>query len=560
MWVEAQQLIAAAWLVIGLVVWGWGLLVQRFWEAEGDDLWLGFWVGWAALLSGLQIWHCFLPVDDRARAFFAVIGFGGLFARGLRPWRQLGRGLRRDAAVLPLFVLFGWWLSNRVMAGPRFGDTGMYLMPTVHWYESFAAVPGLANLFVPLGHNLSYFLYVALVDAGPFARQPYPLVNSVLVLAVAARAFLGMARLVRGSPPHQAADLFYALSLIPLLELSFGIFLTSPAPDTAVFLMGLVLAGELIGYLALQRPDAGRLLSLLFVAAAGLTVKLSLAGLAAATVAIAFVMWLWRASPRLREALRVGALAMLLGSIPVGTWMIRNVITSGGPLYPSKAFSLPVDWVARVDAIEWIQRPMSMAPWSTLFSQWRWWQTRLISLGWSDSDVLRPLYVSAAAAALFVVLRSWHWWRGRPAAVPALVLLAPIASFLFCFANTPMPRYQGATLWVFGLQLIVLAVTPLLERSGRWLRGGLALLILAAALSPLTRGERPWLWLQGIEGSSAPRVSTQTLASGLQVNVPENHVCWYAPLPCTPEPHPRLRLRRPGDLSAGFAIDPQAEK
>jgi len=32
--------------------------------------------------------------------------------------------------------------------------------------------------------------------------------------------------------------------------------------------------------------------------------------------------------------------------------------------------------------------------------------------------------------------------------------------------------------------------------------------------------------------------------------------CWDGPFPCTPYPNEALRMRRDGDLGAGFAIDP----
>jgi hypothetical protein len=87
----------------------------------------------------------------------------------------------------------------------------------------------------------------------------------------------------------------------------------------------------------------------------------------------------------------------------------------------------------------------------------------------------------------------------------------------------------------------------------------LRVLVVAGALvgawMPVHRGAEPWLALQAFEPSSPPRLHEQTLPSGLVVRVPENQVCWYAELPCTPEPHPGLRLRVPGDLGSGFAID-----
>ena len=44
--------------------------------------------------------------------------------------------------------------------------------------------------------------------------------------------------------------------------------------------------------------------------------------------------------------------------------------------------------------------------------------------------------------------------------------------------------------------------------------------------------------------------------SGLRLLVPrDDGRCWISALPCTPHPAANLRLRRPGDLAGGFAVD-----
>ena len=70
MLVHAQQIVLAAWALLAAVLVGLGLLERRVFGprvASGRDLWTSFWVGWAMLLVGLQLWHSWLPIDDRAR-------------------------------------------------------------------------------------------------------------------------------------------------------------------------------------------------------------------------------------------------------------------------------------------------------------------------------------------------------------------------------------------------------------------------------------------------------------------------------------------------------------
>ncbi|HXC52297.1 MAG TPA: hypothetical protein VN634_15545 [Candidatus Limnocylindrales bacterium] len=574
--VHAQQIVLAAWALLAGVLLGLGLLERRLFGPRlttGSELWTSFWIGWAVLLVGLELWHSFLPIDDRARVFFTLVGAAGWIVAGTGPWRVIGRLLTRYFIAIAAALGAAYWLSNQALAGPRFGDTGMYLVPTMHWYESFAIVPGLANLFVPLGNNITYFLYGALLDGGPFAKHVYPLINTLLALALLARGLFAGLRLV-ASRHSTVGDLFYALALVPLLDIIFSLYLTSPMPDTAVFLYGLVLAGELVELLASRTPSRARLLRLVFLSAAALTVKLSIAGLAVATPAVALLWWIWRTRPPVMEAAATTAFCALVALIPIGPWIARNIVLSGYPLYPAMIFPLPVDWIARVDATAWIQRPMELAPLWTIFRDTAWWKLRLTSLGWDGTDVMRPLVMLGVGLALVAVARPVEWWRRRqrgapaigepgvernsfePANVPPIILLAPLAAFVFTFLNTPMPRYQGATLWMFGIDLVILAIAAIGGTAGRLVRVLCVLAVVAVSAQPAERREQAWLALKDFEGTSPPRLHEETLPSGLVVRVPENQVCWYAPLPCTPEPHPGLYLRRPGDLAGGFAIDP----
>jgi hypothetical protein len=162
----------------------------------------------------------------------------------------------------------------------------------------------------------------------------------------------------------------------------------------------------------------------------------------------------------------------------------------------------------------------------------------------------------AVGLAVFVIAKPLTWRRGRKSAVSIAMLVVPVVAFFFSFANTPMPRYQGANLWIFAIDLLVLAFALADDgSSGRVRRAAVVAIALLGAALPLCRSGDPWLPFQDFEIASAPRVHDERLASGMVVGMPENQVCWWAPLPCSPEQHPGLRLRDPRNLGAGFAID-----
>jgi hypothetical protein len=558
---EAQQLILATWVVVAAVCVGFGLLERRFFGPpvdRTDDLFTSFWMGWALLLASLQVWHIFLPVDDRARIAAVAVGALGCLAGGAGLVRASLRQWPRMLAALALFAPAAWILSRLSMLGPRFGDVGMYLIPQVHWFESYASVPGLANVHIPLGHNLSCFLYVALLDGGPVAGKVYHTTISALFAALVARAAVAIVRLVSCRERNTPAELFYALALLPLAELAYdGFNLTSIMPDTVVALFGIVLAGELIALVSAPQPALAGMLRLVFLSAVGLTIKLSLGGFAVTTGFVAWLWWAWKSREGAGAATRGLVLAAAVAAVPLVPWMIRNAITSGYPLYPAPLFPLDVDWISRVDATAWIQKPMSMVPLHTIFTMWDWWQTRLVSLGWTGAEATRPLALIAAGAGLWLLVRPLERLRGHRSGLSLIVVLAPLASALFSFANTPMPRYQGSALWVVGLELVVIALAGVAARHPRVLGSAMAAAAIAAASVPALRTE-PWpAGITDFQTAPAGRVRELTLASGLVVRIPEHQQCWYAALPCTPEPHPGLKLREPGNLGAGFRIDPE---
>ena len=554
MLVADQQLILLAWLVVGMLVLGLGLAAQAPLE-RAADLWGAFWLGFGCLLTLLQLWHLVLPIDDRARIAIAVLGAAGLTVRGFQPWRLALRALPRHVPTLAIILASAWWLSNRSLAGPSLGDTGAYLVPTIHWMEAYPIVPGLANVFVPLGHNFSYLLYAALLDAGPFAHRPWHIINGLLLLPLFARAALAAVRLLRRSGPPIAVELYYVCVLPALVELGCGLLLTSPTPDFAVHIIGFVLAGELLALVTTDRPARRRSLGLVFVAAAGMTMKASLAMLALATIAVATWWWWRRARPDAMALTRTLALVVGLAGLPVAIWMTRNVITSGCPLYPSRFAALPVEWLAGNDAVAWIQRPMEF-PIRTFWSDPHWAYERLLNLGWSDPEVQMPTVLMAFAVLLTPLVRALRRWRGRHGDLTPVVVVPALLSFAFVFVNTPMPKYQGAILWVVPIELLLVGLAGALAGARRWARVGVVALALAGTMLPLSRIESPLTDLIGFQPVSKAPFEPRQLPSGLSVYVPAvADSCADAPLPCTPEPHPGLRLRRPDDLSAGFVID-----
>ena len=249
--------------------------------------------------------------------------------------------------------------------------------------------------------------------------------------------------------------------------------------------------------------------------------------------------------------------AVALGCVP---WVLRNVLLSGCPFYPSPLGALPVDWRVQADAAAWITTLMVGGPVWTGLGNVRWAVSRLRSLGWLSWDVLVPTAIAIATIPVGLVAISIRLLR-RVAEMrvrPLLVLLPALASFAFVGAAAPMPRYAGATFWLLAMQAVMLVIGPAAFEAGRLRRvvAGVAVLIPTGVL--LLREPALLSGLTDFQASPPPVVSEVRLPSGLVVAVPRYGQCWDAPLPCARSRDPGLRLRRVGELGSGFVIDRSA--
>jgi hypothetical protein len=194
--------------------------------------------------------------------------------------------------------------------------------------------------------------------------------------------------------------------------------------------------------------------------------------------------------------------------------------------------------------------------------------------------LMAPVVVSTIAVmASWYVGRQRHRTLSRPRKTWWLAIPLAIAIVVW-FVSAPSHRYSPVLFWSFAALCVVECRRVLDGKAARWADR----LIVAVAVSPLVlqpivsaaRQQRnPILALSrynaigGLAGSTLPPLGGQVAVtvfrtrSGAELNVPaeaamrdnQPNACWNAPLPCTPNPAPNLRLRVPGQLEGGFTVD-----
>jgi hypothetical protein len=259
-------------------------------------------------------------------------------------------------------------------------------------------------------------------------------------------------------------------------------------------------------------------------------------------------------------------------------WMVRGVIMSGYPLFPSSFLSLPVNWrmapneaAVMTDIItNWARTCSNTMPvesgklwlltWKSCMPP-QFWELNFLSV------------MTFGAVALLAILPKPARTSRPDYAGPLALLSISVVSFLFWLWFAPDYRFAAAIFWL----LLLSAALLLAEHSASFLpTGGQQKALVAFALifliwlSPNNYNfnvqRRTFLYPpSAAEAAKSPfkpvaEIISHPMPGGGVLYSPSDSygLCWDAPLPCTQynDVHPRLTLFDPDNLRAGFYIAP----
>lgn len=463
-------IIFAGWMVFAAGLCGWGWLLARLLASglrvnvrDHADFETLFWMGWATALGVAQICHLFLPIGIGVAVGFWLIGL----AACIIAWKALrsSRTSRRNAGLWMLALPFLVLLAREAIQGPANWDSGYYHFATIRWTETYRAVPGLGNLQGHFAFNQSYFLFVALMDVPPLRGHGYQFANSLLCAAIfcqTASALWQAARLPRVPPPDIWLQLALALALcFEMHGPEGGMRISSPTPDLAVALLPAVLLVRLVRFIFEQSrtPQDWQFASLALLSIATVTIKLSALAFVGAIFMVACVVVARRKrpDPLVRPLLVVTGIAAFL----VIPWVIRGIILSGYPFYPSLIAGMPVDWkIPAADArgmydsiVGWGRQPGP--DYRSAIGHWNWLDAWVRRIG-ERIDV--RVFLGTLGGALLawggVFWRQRRWWR-EPSLFWIAPLLPSVAGLAFWFGTAPDVRFLGLLPWMLPAWLVV---------------------------------------------------------------------------------------------------------
>ena len=517
-----------------------------------------FWLGVTATCAILVAWHLFFPIDGYVWAVLGPIAAAGLLLELRRRRGTLAIRLR-ERWVLALFLAaFAFRLAARAALPLSFPDDQLYHTQTVRWSALYPAIPGIGNLNPFLAFNNAYHLLVPAFGVGPLASQGHHVANGLLLLTVVAACASGLVRLLDPRTKPTAADFMAAFLLGPALDFSDSSALSSPAADLAVHMSGtaLLLAG-LRPVLEGVSMGARRLAAVLTACAGAVILKQSLVCIALPLSAFAAIHWMVSQRPRASELRRMLLFMVSAALLIVAPWVVHSVILSGYPLYPSPFAAVEVPW--RMDRTVVV----AMYDWVHAFARWpghfdaevveKGWMARWFQREWLNN---RAFLLPAALAVASAVTMGAALLAGRRPLRSLLAALAPLAAGIaMWWSLAPDTRFAGPLLWAFaGLLALAAASAWQPALTGR-LRVAAAAGALAVAAGAFIGGWPHFVWQNEFPPARHNKdVEKVRIESGEVVDVSRLE-CWDPPCAIAPLDR-RLRLRKPGDWSSGFTLQP----
>jgi len=226
-------------------------------------------------------------------------------------------------------LVFIFVLYNTVQLSKN-PDSGQYHTQAIRWTESYPVVPGLGNLHDRLAYNSSWFVLLALFSFSFFPGISFHVMPGFVFLLFS----IGMLSQIQPRRFH-ITDIFPILFL-PLLLFTNASELSSPGTDLPV-----ILAVSYCVFLFSFKSLLGETEPWASILMAGLLLWTITIKLSAIPVLLLIFVLLVESKNRVRFIKSVLGFSFLL----IFPWMIRNLILSGYPLFPSPMLNVfNFDW------------------------------------------------------------------------------------------------------------------------------------------------------------------------------------------------------------------------
>lgn len=582
--VIGASLVLTTWGVVGVLLAGWGslpaVLISKRAKARTPvrhSMWWGLALA-SLVLLGMSL---VIPLSSAQVAIALTLGGGalGVTAFLVQRARAESRNERSRVRVAWRLVVVALVVAQVVLAFAVLGpvtnyDTGLYHLGAIAYAREFPVLPGLANLYGPLGYSTVEFTWAAALSSTPFQSDAFRLINGLLMALVATDLAL---RLVNSRSRRMPGTWVLLVGVVaiwgPMLAMA-DFWIVSPTQDAAALMLSVMVISYMSDVISHGRRwvlDASVVLVTGIVLVA---VRSTMAVFVLASVVVVLIVAWRRGSQRCSARLLIPpALIAVFTALAMSA---RDYFLSGWWGYPLSLFAFDVPWRAadptslREATLGYHRNPADIEGSIHGFSWLGPWMQRLLQ-SWEVYLLITLLVAVVVSFALATKSSTTIRWRAV-ATVTAPSIIAVVFWFLvsppaFRFAWGPLFLVLIAPLgWIFAAlmqsdrpaakQRVIGIVLPL---------GSAAILIGASVATVAVRID--WVritesrvWSLGVNlpyavaPVPAPPVEEQVLADGVRVLRPLlTDQCWSVYPLCTPTAEPTLRFLD-GDLASGFAI------
>jgi hypothetical protein len=581
-------LVLLTWACLTAAVIGLGLLVASVVSPKVAGITLirhALW--WGLFIATLLVGVCSLIAPLRSPAVggilaaaVVVLGVVGLVVlRRRRAGTQLS-GVRASKAFWCIFIVLAAAQTFLAVAalGPVTGyDTGLYHLGAVQYSADYSAIPGLANLYGPLGYASMEFPLAGVLENGPWGSQGYRLLNGLLMGLVAVDLVLRVARR-RWTVGTYVLIVGVAAAWVPMIALS-DFWVTSPSQDSSVLSLTLVAVAYLADFIGKKGIHAGDASVAVLCALLTWLIRPTMAVFALSLAAVALFVLLARVRRNKTQfpvrLITVTALAIVMALIVSGA---RDYRLSGWLQYPLSIHAFDVPWLApdpenlRLATLGFHRDPSNMWDAST---GWAWvgpWFSRL-PRQWETFELL-AMFV-AAVSLLLVAIRGLEN-RSRIRGMLLMAVPSAVAVAAWWLLSPPSFRFSWGPLFTLLAIPIGWSLWTLSRNSNRanvWRMAIVAGLVLPIALvvaySSLFRlhldsrtGEAKWSLGVEVPYSVTPivevNVRDQTAGDGLIIRMPvSGKQCWGEYPLCSPQFSGYLHFLGK-DIQGGFSSSPRS--
>mgnify|MGYP007069896717 CR=1 FL=1 len=495
-----------------------------------------------------------------------------------------------------MFLSLAWEICSKDAI--QFYDTLLYHSSIVSWLNYSKIVPGLANLHSRLGMNSSYLMLAAGIDVGIFDKYS----SSVLPMIFYFAAQHYFCELIAGEKYSKPLKFFSCAMLLWFIVCKNPNPLPGLGYDIPAMVFIAVIFSELLAMRELKmHGNAYTSWEILFVFAA---MSFAIKQMGAIMVIFIFVLGM-RDMLAQKKSSGNGIFVPFLKFCAVPlifavTYIIRNIIQTGFPLYPLTILPTKLVWAnyesanGCLDAIKYWARlpgPGYMRAKTEGFLFWfpTWLKTNLknnmvcflcllLSCGFLLHGLLCALKENRKKIADFlifffaVVANILFWFVSAPdfrfGSVFFFLLLGICFYFcddekksrlLFALFVLNLIYFEGHKLKVFLLALDLLALFSVFMFNSPKKKYFARIVLILLTYFCLNTPHRHARLSYPVKAESLP-VRKITLENGqtpaLEVYVPvSGDQTGDAPLPCTPYPTDRLKLINPNDMRNGFYLE-----